>query len=50
VRAGPGSDQPLRYGYPAGICGVRITGPCASGWCPVDYRGYRGWAEQRFLK
>lgn len=50
VRAGPGSDQTLRYGYPAGVCGVRITGPCANGWCPVDYRGYRGWAEQRFLK
>lgn len=50
VRAGPSLDQALRYGYPAGVCGVRITGPCANGWCPVDYRGYRGWAEQRFLK
>ena len=53
VRAGPGLDQGLRYGYPAGVCGVRITGPCSNGWCPVDYRGYRGyrgWAEQRFLK
>jgi SH3-like domain-containing protein len=50
VRAAPGNDQTLRYGYPAGVCGVRITGPCTNGWCPVDYRGYRGWAEQRFLK
>lgn len=50
VRAGPGTDQALRYGYPAEVCGVRITGPCADGWCPVDYRGYRGWTEQRFLK
>jgi SH3-like domain-containing protein len=50
VRAAPGNDQTLRYGYPAGVCGVQITGPCANGWCPVDYRGYRGWAEQRFLK
>ncbi len=50
VRVGPGLDQGLRYGYPAGVCGVRITGPCSNGWCPVDYRGYRGWAEQRFLK
>ena len=50
VRAGPGTDQGLRYGYPAGVCGVKITGPCSNGWCPVDYRGYRGWAEQKFLK
>lgn len=50
VRAGPGSDQTLRFGYPAGACGVKITGPCKDGWCPVDYRGYRGWAEQKFLK
>lgn len=50
VRAGPGSDQPLRYGYPAGACGVKITGACADGWCPVDYRTYRGWAEQKFLQ
>ncbi len=50
VRAGPGLDQSLRFGYPAGVCGVKITGSCKDGWCPVDYRGYRGWAEQRHLR
>lgn len=50
VRAGPGLDQALRFGFPSGACGVKITGACAEGWCPVDYRGYRGWAEQKFLK
>lgn len=50
VRAGPGPDQSLRYGYPAGACGIMLTGGCKDGWCPVDYRGYRGWAEQKFLK
>ena len=50
VRAGPGADQALRYGYPAGACGIKLTGACKEGWCPVDYRGYRGWAEQKFLK
>lgn len=50
VRAGPGADQALRYGYPAGACGVKVTGACDNGWCPVDYRGYRGWAEQKNLK
>lgn len=50
VRAGPGPDQTLRFGFPPGACGVRITGPCTDGWCPVEYRSYRGWAEQRFLK
>ncbi len=50
VRAGPGLDQSLRYGYPSGACGIKLTGECRDGWCPVDYRGYRGWAEQKFLK
>jgi uncharacterized protein YraI len=50
VRAGPGLDQALRFGFPSGACGVKLTGQCRDGWCPVDYRGYKGWAEQRFLK
>lgn len=50
VRAGPGLDQALRYGFPSTACGVKLTGPCNDGWCPVDYRGYRGWAERKFLK
>jgi SH3-like domain-containing protein len=50
VRAGPGPDQTLRFGFPPGVCGVRITGPCKDGWCPVEYRIYRGWAEQQHLK
>ncbi len=50
VRAGPGPNQVLRFGFPAGACGVRIAGECVAGWCRVDYRGYSGWAEQRFLK
>lgn len=50
VRAGPGLDQTLRFGFAAGACGVKVTGPCKDGWCPVDYRGYKGWAEQKFLK
>ena len=50
VRAGPGATHALRYGYQPGTCGVRITAPCKDGWCPVDYRGYEGWAEERFLK
>ena len=50
VRAGPGPEQSLRFGYPAGVCGVKVTGSCRDGWCPVEYRGYRGWAEQKNLK
>jgi uncharacterized protein YraI len=50
VRAGPGPNQVLRFGFPAGACGVRISGECVAGWCLVDYRGYSGWAEQRFLQ
>ena len=50
VRAAPGLDQTLRFGFAAGACGVKLTGPCKDGWCPVDYRGYKGWAEEKFLK
>ena len=51
VRSGPGPQNALRYGYQPGTCGVKITGPCtADGWCPVEYRSYQGWAEQRYLK
>lgn len=50
VRAGPGPDQALRFGFPPGACGVKLNGPCAAGWCPVEFRGYKGWAEERYLK
>ncbi len=50
VRGGPSLDETLRFGFPPDACGVKLTGPCKDGWCPVDYRGYRGWAEQKFLK
>jgi len=50
VRAGPGLDQRLQFGFPANTCGVKIEKPCEDGWCPVDYRGYRGWVEQKYLR
>ena len=50
VRAGPGASSELRYGYLPDTCGVKINGACKGGWCPVDYRGYKGWAEQRNLQ
>ncbi|MGE0629520.1 MAG: SH3 domain-containing protein [Hyphomicrobiaceae bacterium] len=50
VRTGPGEKFALRYGFTANTCGVKITGACKSGWCPVDYRGYKGWAEQDKLQ
>jgi SH3-like domain-containing protein len=50
VRAGPSTDEVLRFGFPPGACGVKVTGPCKDGWCPIEYRSYRGWAEQKFLK
>lgn len=50
VRAAPGQNQMLRFGFPAGVCGVKLTGPCKDGWCPVEYRSYKGWAEQRYLR
>ena len=50
VRANPSSAAELRYGFLPDTCGVKITGDCRDSWCPVEYRGYRGWAEEKNLK
>ena len=50
VRAGPSASSDLRYGFLPDTCGVKITGDCKDGWCPVEYRGYRGWAEEKNLQ
>ena len=50
VRSGPGPDFILRYGYLPNTCGVKITGKCENGWCPVEYRTYKGWAQKQFLR
>lgn len=50
VRATPSPAGALLYGFHNGSCGVRITGSCAGGYCPVEYRGYRGWADSRYLR
>lgn len=50
VRSGPSAKGTLLYGFHNGSCGVKITGPCRDDYCPVDYRGYRGWAERKFLQ
>ncbi len=50
IRSGPGPAYALRYGYLPTTCGIEITGACTDGWCPVEYRGYKGWALGRYLK
>lgn len=50
VRDTPSPAGGLLYGFHNGSCGVRITGSCAGGYCPVEYRGYRGWADSRYLR
>ena len=50
VRAGPSANADLRYGFLPDTCGVKVTGDCKDGWCPVEYRGYKGWAEEKNLQ
>ena len=50
VRAAPSAGADLRYGFLPDTCGVKITGDCKDGWCPVEYRGYKGWAEEKNLQ
>lgn len=50
IRAAPSAKGTLLYGFHNGSCGIKITGPCRDDYCPVDYRGYRGWAERKYLR
>lgn len=50
VHSAPTPSGALLYGFHNGSCGVRITGACQGGYCPVLYRGFRGWADSRYLR
>ena len=50
VRASPSANAELRYGFLPETCGIKLTAECKDGWCPVEYRGYKGWAEDKNLQ
>jgi len=49
VRSGPSDDYSILEGIPHDGRGIQIVGTCTGIWCPVDYRGARGWVDRQFL-
>jgi len=50
IRTGPSVDYGEVGGIPPNACGVMISGPCRGSWCPVTYRGVRGWSNASYLR
>lgn len=50
IRTGPASDYPEAGQIPPNACGVQVSGNCRSGWCPVSYRGKKGWSSAMYLR
>lgn len=49
VRAGPSFEHPAVGVIPPEGRGVRVTGRCAGGWCPVEHAGRAGWVNSLYL-
>ena len=49
LRSGPSVKHSTVGRLPAGACGIRVVGKCASGWCVVGLGGRRGWANTRLV-
>lgn len=50
IRAGPGVEHRELGGIPPDACGVMVGAPCSGSWCPVTYRGIRGWSNASYLR
>ncbi len=50
IRSGPSADHRELGGIPPGACDVSVGGPCRGSWCPVTYRGIRGWSNATYLR
>jgi uncharacterized protein YraI len=50
IRSGPSAEEREIGGIPPDACGVTIGGPCRGAWCPVTYRGIRGWSNASYLR
>jgi uncharacterized protein YraI len=50
IRSGPGVRHREVGEIPPNACDVIIAGPCTGSWCPVSYRGIRGWSNASYLR
>ena len=49
IRSRPSVNAPIEARKRYGTCGLEVTGPCRSNWCPVSDIGASGWAHKRYL-
>lgn len=49
IRSGPGAALASIGSIPPNGHDVRIVGSCSGQWCPIDYRGTRGWVNRLYL-
>jgi uncharacterized protein YraI len=50
IRSGPSAEDREIGGIPPDACGVTVGSPCRGAWCPVTYRGVRGWSNASYLR
>lgn len=50
IRTGPSAEHREVGGIPPNACGVAVGSPCSGSWCPVTYRGIRGWSNATYLR
>ena len=50
LRSGPSVKHSSVGRLPAGACGIKVVGKCASGWCVVGLGDRRGWANTRLVQ
>ncbi len=49
LREQPDNKSEVLAYIPGDARGLRATGPCDDGWCPVEYQDLKGWLFARYL-
>ncbi len=50
IRSGPSAEHRELGGIPPDACDVAVGSPCQGAWCPVTYRGLKGWSNASYLR
>ena len=50
IRSRPDAESRELGSIPPNACDVIVGSPCRGSWCPVTYRGIRGWSNASYLR
>ena len=50
LRSLPNVQAQILHRIEPNAYGVRLTGPCRGSWCPIIYKGQRGWVDGTYLQ